>query len=62
MNFKKFTMFLQLFAHEHEERYSNLVLAKIREELVLKDGVIFNNDYEGMPPAVRLRFQNETKK
>ena len=34
-------------AHTLQERYSNLVKAKIRKELVLKDGVVFNNDYEG---------------
>ena len=64
MNFKKFTMFLQLFAHEHEERYSNLVLAKIREELVLKDGVIFNNDYEGdaASGAVKIPKRDEEVK
>lgn len=44
-------MFLQLFAHAHQERWSNLVLAKLRNDLVLKDGVIFNNDYEGKPSA-----------
>ena len=38
-------------AHESQERYSNLVMAKLREELILKDGVIFNNDYEGTPKA-----------
>lgn len=42
---------LQLFAHEHQERWSKLVLAKLRQELVLKDGVVFNNDYEGSPSA-----------
>lgn len=42
---------LQLFAHEHQERWSKLVLAKLRQELVLKDGVVFNNDYEGSPAA-----------
>lgn len=42
---------LQLFAHEHQERWSKLVLAKLRKELVLKDGVVFNNDYEGSPAA-----------
>lgn len=47
----KFKMFLQLFAHEHQERWSKLVLAKLRNELVLKDGVVFNNDYEGSPAA-----------
>lgn len=49
MRFK--TIFLQLFAHEHQERWSKLVLAKLRQELVLKDGVVFNNDYEGSPAA-----------
>ena len=37
--------------HEHQERYSSLVLAKMRKENVLKDGVVFNNDYEGDPVA-----------
>lgn len=36
-------------AHEHQERYSALVLAKMRAENILKDGVVFNNDYEGDP-------------
>ncbi|HNW87653.1 MAG TPA: hypothetical protein PLP25_00225 [Candidatus Limiplasma sp.] len=38
-------------AHEAQERYSDMVLAKVRAELVLKDGTIFNNDYEGDPVA-----------
>ncbi len=38
-------------AHEAQERYSPLVLAKIRAENKLKDGVVFNNDYEGSPKA-----------
>lgn len=38
-------------AHEAQERYSKLVLAKMRRELVLADGVVFNNDYEGSPAA-----------
>ena len=42
---------LQLFAHEHQERWSKLVLAKLRSELILKDGVVYNNDYEGSPAA-----------
>jgi hypothetical protein len=49
--FKKVIMLLQLFAHEAQDRYSKLVLAKLRTELVLKDGVVFNNDYEGSPAA-----------
>lgn len=48
---KFLAVFLQLFAHEHQERWSSLVLAKLRKELVLKDGVVFNNDYEGSPAA-----------
>lgn len=38
-------------AHEAQARYSNLTLAKLRKELVLKNGVVFNNDYEGSPSA-----------
>lgn len=43
-------------AHEHQERYSALVLAKLRNELKLKDGVVFNNDYEGDPTAGAVRI------
>ena len=38
-------------AHETQVRYSSLVLAKMRADNVLKDGVVFNNDYEGDPVA-----------
>lgn len=38
-------------AHESQERYSSLVLAKMRAENILKDGIVFNNDYEGDPVA-----------
>ena len=34
-------------AHESQERYSTLVLAKIRKENKLKNGIVFNTDYEG---------------
>ena len=37
--------------HVAQDRYSKLVLAKLRDTLVLKDGVVFNNDYEGKPSA-----------
>lgn len=37
--------------HETQQRYSDLVLAKIRSELVLSDGFVFNTDYEGTPTA-----------
>ncbi len=38
-------------SHELQTRYSDLVLAKLRKELVLSDGLVFNNDYEGDPAA-----------
>lgn len=38
-------------AHTAQDRYSDLVLAKLRAELVLADGFVFNNDYEGDPKA-----------
>ncbi|NOW07235.1 hypothetical protein BCM20_004997 [Clostridium beijerinckii] len=38
-------------AHQLQERYSNMVLKKLRQTLVTKDEVIFNNSYEGDPKA-----------
>lgn len=38
-------------AHEHQERYSSLVDAKLRDTLVKRNGVIFNTRYEGQPTA-----------
>lgn len=43
-------------AHESQERYSSLVLAKLRNETVLKDGIVFNNDYEGNPKAGSVKI------
>lgn len=43
-------------AHVLQERYSDLVLAKLRKELVLKDGIVFNNDYEGSPKAGAVKI------
>jgi len=43
-------------AHTAQERYSDMVLAKLRAELVLKDGVVFNNDYEGDPTAGAVKI------
>lgn len=43
-------------AHESQERYSRLVLAKVRAELVLADGFVFNNDYEGSPKAGSVKI------
>ena len=38
-------------------RYSALVDAKLRNELVLKDGVIFNNYFEGSPKAGAVKVR-----
>ncbi len=43
-------------AHLHQERYSSLTMAKMRDTLVLKDGVVFNNDYEGSPTAGAVKI------
>lgn len=43
-------------AHELQERYSPLVLAKMRKESILKDGVVFNNDYEGNPTSGAVKI------
>ena len=51
MKFKKFLMFLQIFAHESQERWSSLVDAKLRQTLVTRDNYIFNTNYEGTPSA-----------
>ena len=51
-----FVMNLQYFAHELQERWSSLVLAKLRADLKLKDGVVFNNDYEGSPAAGAVKI------
>ncbi|HNW87669.1 MAG TPA: hypothetical protein PLP25_01550 [Candidatus Limiplasma sp.] len=39
-----------------QERYSDLVLAKLRNEIVLKDGVVFNNDFDGDPAAGAVKI------
>lgn len=38
-------------AHTQQERYSQLVDIKLRATLVKRDGVVFNNRYEGSPKA-----------
>lgn len=38
-------------------RYSALVDAKLRNELVLKDGIIFNNYFEGSPKAGAVKVR-----
>lgn len=43
-------------AHALQDRFSDMVLAKIRLESKLKDGVVFNNDYEGDPKAGAVKI------
>ncbi len=42
--------------HEARVRYSALTLAKLRSELVLADGFVFNNDYEGDPTSGSVKI------
>lgn len=42
--------------NELQTRYSDLINAKLRAELVLKDGVVFNNDYEGDPKSGAVKI------
>lgn len=42
-------------AHTAQERYSQLVDAKLRATLVTKDNIIFNNRYEGDPKAGKVK-------
>lgn len=42
---------------ELSARYSNLIDAKLRKTLVLKDGVIFNNKYEGSAKAGSVKIR-----
>ncbi|RHT85683.1 hypothetical protein DW725_00875 [Clostridiaceae bacterium AM27-36LB] len=48
-------MFLQLFAHAHQERWSSLVDAKLRQTLVTRDNYIFNTNYEGNPKSGKVK-------
>lgn len=43
-------------AHLAQERYSNMVLAKLRASLVTKENVIFNSTYEGSPKAGAVKI------
>jgi len=43
-------------AHTLPDVYSNLVMTKLRKELILKDGIIFNNDYEGTATAGAVKI------
>lgn len=42
-------------AHTLQERYSKLIDLKLRATLVKKDGVVFNNRYEGDPKAGKVK-------
>ena len=50
------TMFLQLFAHAGQERWSSLIDAKLRQTLVTRDNYIFNTNYEGNPTAGKVKI------
>lgn len=43
-------------AHALQDRFSKMVLAKLRQELVLKDGVVCNNDYDGDPKSGAVKI------
>lgn len=43
-------------AHEHQERWSRLVDAKLRNTLVTRDNYIFNTNYEGTPTAGKVKI------
>lgn len=43
-------------AHEHQERWSGLVDAKLRNSLVTRDNYIFNTNYEGNPTAGKVKI------
>lgn len=53
---RRFQMYLQLFAHAAQERWSSLVDAKLRQTLVTRDNYIFNTNYEGTPTAGKVKI------
>lgn len=50
----KLRMDLQLFAHTPQERYSSLVLAKLRKTMIFAS--LFNREYEGTPTAGAVKI------
>lgn len=50
----KLRMDLQLFAHTPQERYSSLVLAKLRKTMIFAS--LFNRKYEGTPTAGAVKI------
>lgn len=53
MHYKKL-LDLQFFAHEPQERYSNMVLAKLRKTAIFVN--LFNRRYEGTPTAGAVKI------
>lgn len=53
MHYKKL-LDLQFFAHEPQERYSNMVLAKLRKTAIFVH--LFNRRYEGTPTAGAVKI------
>lgn len=53
MHYKKL-LNLQFFAHEPQERYSNMVLQKLRKTSIFTK--LFNNRYEGTPTAGAVKI------
>lgn len=47
---------MAVYTHERREKYSSLILKKLRNELVLKDGIVFNNDYDGDPVSGSVKI------
>ena len=43
-------------AHANQERWAKLVDAKLRNQLVTRDNLIFNNRYEGDPKAGKVKI------
>ena len=53
MHYKKL-LDLQIFAHEPQERYSSMVLAKLRKTAIFVN--LFNRRYEGTPTAGAVKI------
>ena len=43
-------------AHANQERWSKLVDAKLRNQLVTRDNAIFNSRYEGDPKSGKVKI------
>ena len=58
----KYLMYLQLFAHAHQERWSSLVDKKLRQTLVTRDNYFFNKNQKENQRLEKSRFQLEIPK